>query len=256
MTKIVSSWIDNGILLVKMQSPPVNAMTAELGEALKEIIPEIRDSNARAVIITGTGKHFSAGGDISRFTQMHSLEDAEKFVTDVQRMFDEIAALPMPVIAAINGTALGGGLELALACDIRIAGKKASMGLPETRWGILAGAGGTQRLIRTISVGAAKKMMFSAQPVDAVEALRIGLVEQVTEDDDPLDEALELARTIAANSPRAIRNVKCSVNEGYDLPLTEGLAIERKLWADLIPHGDHIEGAKSFFERRPAVYPD
>lgn len=245
-----------GVILVRMQSPPVNTMTKELISALSDLTPELRDSSARVVIFTGSETHFSAGGDINRFTEIDSRKQAMEFVSSVQQMLDDIASLPMPVIAAINGTALGGGLELALACDIRIAGSTSRLGLPETKWGLLAGAGGTQRLSRTIGVGRAKAMMYSAEPIDTAEALRVGLVDFAASDSDSLPMAIDLAKRIAGNSPFAVRQVKRCVDEGLELPLTQGLLLERELWADLIPHGDHREGAAAFFDRRAPVYSD
>lgn len=247
--------VGEGVVLVRMQSPPVNSWTPDFNDAFEEVVNGLLSTPARVIVITGSGEHFSAGGDFNLFQTITDEGSARTFVTRVQGLLDKVAAIPAPVIAAINGTALGGGLELALACDIRIAAlKKAKLGLPETRWGILAGAGGTQRLPRLIGPGAAKLMMYTAAPVDAQEALRLGLVDRVAV--DALAEALDVAARIAGNSPRAIRNVKRCVDEGLDLPLADGLRLERELWIDLIPDGDLREGARSFFEKRPPKYPD
>lgn len=248
--------IEDGIVVVTMQSPPVNALTVELCEALMTVVDGLRRSSARAIVLTGAGRNFCAGGDIGRFQQLTSRAQALEFVTQVQGMLDDVAAIPAPVIAAVNGFALGGGLELALACDIRVAGAAARMGLPETRWGLLAGAGGTQRLARAVGPGAAKLMMCTAAPVTSAEALRIGLADAVSTSADPLRDAIEIARRIAVNSPRAVRAVKLCVDQGLQVPLKDGLALEREHWADLIPDGDHLEGAASFFERRPPKFPD
>jgi enoyl-CoA hydratase/carnithine racemase len=171
-----------------------------------------------------------------------------------QGFMDEIAALPFPTIAAVNGFALGGGLEMALACDIRIASKKAVLGLPEARYGILAGAGGTQRLSRLIGPGRAKLLMYTGRHINAEQGLSIGLVEAVVEADRLLSECFSLAREIAVNSPAAVRNVKKCVDEGLDLPLARGLALERKYWAGLIPRGDYREGVSAWFEKRKPKY--
>lgn len=246
--------VGDHVLLVRMQSPPVNAWTDEFTVALEVVADDLADTRARAVVITGSGRHFSAGGDFHLFETITDEAGARAFVTRAQRVMDKIAAIPAPVIAAVNGTALGGGLELALACDIRIAAPTARMGLPETQWGILAGAGGTQRLSRLIGPGASKLMMYTAQPIDADEALRLGLVERI--DPDVVGAALKVAQQIAANSPRAVRSVKQCVALGLPRHLEEGLRIERELWIDLIPDGDLQEGARAFFERRPPEYPD
>ena len=244
------------VTLLRMQSPPVNAWTDPFVEAMEAAVSELEASTTRVVVITGTGKHCSAGGDFHRFQKITDEATAREFVERVQGLMDRVAALPMPVIAAVNGTALGGGCELALACDIRIAGPHAKLGQPEVRWGILAGAGGTQRLSRLVGPGMSKLMQYSAQPVDAAEALRIGLVEAVSQDDDPLGMALEIAEQIAVNSPRAIRSVKQCVDRGLDLDLPVGLELERELWIGLIPEGDLTEGAAAFFDKRDPVYPD
>lgn len=245
-----------GILLVTMRNPPVNAFTVAFSHALDEVTTRLHRSCARAIVLASDQKHFCAGGDISRFESLHTREQAMDFVTGVQALLDRVAAIPAPVIAAIGGSALGGGLELALACDIRIAGPTARLGLPETRWGLLAGAGGTQRLARTVGASAAKRLMFTADPVDAAEALRIGLVDLLVESGNPVSEALALARRIARNRPLAVRNVKRCVDEGLYLPLERGLELERGYWADLIPEGEHLEGAAAFFERREPRYRD
>ena len=244
------------VTLLRMQSPPVNAWTDPFVEAMEAAVSELEASTTRVVVITGTGKHFSAGGDFHRFQKITDEATAREFVERVQGLMDRVAALRMPVIAAVNGTALGGGCELALACDIRVAGPRAKMGQPEVRWGILAGAGGTQRLSRLVGPGMSKLMQYTAQPVDAAEALRIGLVEAVSEDDDPLGLALEIADQITVNSPRAIRSVKQCVDRSLDLDLPVGLELERELWIGLIPEGDLTEGAAAFFDKRDPVYPD
>lgn len=253
---ITAETVEPGIVLVTMRNPPVNAFTVPFGDALRTITERLRRTDARAVVLASDQKHFCAGGDIHRFESLSTRAQALAFVTDVQALLDEVAAVPAPVIAAINGSALGGGLELALACDIRIAGRRASLGLPETRWGLLAGAGGTQRLARTVGAGAAKLMMYTADPIDATEALRIGLVDRLVDVDNPVDEALAVARRIAGNRPAAVRHVKRCVDEGLDVPLDRGLRIERHYWADLIPGGEHLEGAAAFFERREPRYRD
>src|SRR5690606_16713244 len=207
------------VTILRMQSPPVNAWTDPFVDAMERAVSRLEDSDARVVVVVGSGRHFSAGGDFHRFQQITDETTAREFVERVQGLMDRVAALPMPVIAAVNGTALGGGCELALACDVRVAGARAKLGQPEVRWGILAGAGGTQRLARLVGPGMSKLMMFTARPVGAAGALRVGLVEAVPGGDDPLPLALELAETMAVNSPRAIRSVKQCVDRGLDVDL-------------------------------------
>jgi enoyl-CoA hydratase/carnithine racemase len=193
---------------------------------------------------------------MGRFLEIHDEADATVFVEWVQGFMDRIAALPFPTLAAVNGYALGGGLEMALACDVRIAARQATFGLPEVRYGILAGAGGTQRLARLVGPGRAKLLMYTARRIGAEEALAIGLVEAVVEGDRLLAEARAIAAEIAANSPIAVRHVKRCVDEGLDLPLEQGLALERRLWAESISHGDYREGVKAWMEKRKPKFPD
>ena len=248
--KHVDFSLENGIAVVTMDSPPVNAFTDDLHRDFVQVLEELDGRQVRAAVITGTGAYFQAGGDMNRFLEIQSVEDAKAFVEMAQGFMGRIAALPFPTIAALNGYALGGGLEIALACDLRIASQKATLGLPEVRYGILAGAGGTQRLSRLVGTGRAKLLMYTGRHIGAEEALSIGLVEAVVEAENLLPESLRVAAEIAANSPVAVRHVKRCVDEGLDLPLVEGLALEREYWAGLIPHGDYLEGVKAWFEKR------
>lgn len=254
MKKHVDYRLEDEIALITMDSPPVNAFTDPLHRDFLHVLSELRPLPVRAAIITGAGRFFQAGGDMNRFLEINSLDQAKRFVEMAQGFIDEIAAAPYPTIAAINGFALGGGLEMALACDIRIAAKTAVLGLPEVRYGILAGAGGTQRLSRLIGAGRAKLLMYTARHITAEQALTIGLVEAVADPDELLTECFSLAKEIAENSPTAVRNVKRCVDEGINLPLAKGLELEREYWAALIPCGDYLEGVKAWFERRKPKY--
>jgi enoyl-CoA hydratase/carnithine racemase len=248
--------LDDGIAVVTMDSPPANAFTDDFHRDFVRVLDELGGRQVRVAVITGAGAFFQAGGDMNRFLEIKTVEDARAFVELVQGFMDRIAALPFPTIAALNGYALGGGLEIALACDIRIASRKATLGLPEVRYGILAGAGGTQRLARLVGAGRAKLLMYTGRPIGAEEALSIGLVEAVVEAENLLPEALRVAGEIAANSPVAVRHVKRCVDEGLQLPLADGLALERSYWTGLIPHGDYLEGVKAWFEKRKPRFPD
>jgi enoyl-CoA hydratase/carnithine racemase len=248
--------LDDGIALVTMDSPPANAFTDDFHRDFVRVLDELGGRQVRAAIITGTGAFFQAGGDMNRFLEIESVADARGFVEMVQGFMDRIAALPFPTIAALNGYALGGGLEIALACDVRIASRQATLGLPEVRYGILAGAGGTQRLSRLVGPGRAKLFMYTGRRISAENALAIGLVDAVVDAERLLAEALEIATEIAANSPIAIRHVKRCVDEGLDLPLEQGLALERSYWAELIPYGDYKEGVKAWLEKRTPKFPD
>ena len=254
MKKHVDYTLEDEIALITMDSPPANAFSDPLHRDFLKVLDELRDLPVRAAVITGTGRYFQAGGDMKRFLELKTLDDAKAFVRAAQDFMDQIAAMACPVIAAINGYALGGGLEIALACDIRIAAADAVLGLPEVRYGILSGAGGTQRLARLIGPGQAKRLMYTGRHIGADQALGIGLVDSVVAPDRLLPEALALAGEIAANSPIAVQHVKKCVDQGIDLPLADGLAVERELWAALIPRGDYLEGVKAWFEKRPPAF--
>jgi enoyl-CoA hydratase/carnithine racemase len=246
---------DNGVAVITMDSPPANAFSDALHDAFLAVLAELQNLEVRAAIITGSGRFFQAGGDMQRFLTLQTLDEARAFVKLAQDFMNAIAATPYPTIAAINGYALGGGLEIALACDIRLAATSALLGLPEARYGILAGAGGTQRLARLIGPGRAKLMMYSGRQLDARQAFEIGLVDAVVEDAGLLAQARSLAAEIASNSPLAVRQIKRCVDQGLDLPLTEALELEREYWAQLIPPGDYREGVRAWFEKRAPIYP-
>lgn len=246
---------DNGVAVITMDSPPANAFSDALHDAFLAVLAELQNLEVRAAIITGSGRFFQAGGDMQRFLTLQTLDEARAFVKLAQDFMNAIAATPYPTIAAINGYALGGGLEIALACDIRLAATSALLGLPEARYGILAGAGGTQRLARLIGPGRAKLMMYSGRQLDARQAFEIGLVDAVVEDAGLLAQARSLADEIATNSPLAVRQIKRCVDQGLDLPLAAALELERDYWAQLIPPGDYREGVRAWFEKRAPIYP-
>nr|XP_021143666.1 methylglutaconyl-CoA hydratase, mitochondrial isoform X2 [Columba livia] len=188
---------------------------------------------------------------------MHSSE-VSSFVSKARATINEMANLPVPTIAAIDGAALGGGLELALACDIRVAASSAKMGLVETKLAIIPGAGGTQRLPRTIGVSLAKELIFSARIVDGKEAKSIGLISHVVEQNEAGDaayrRALALAREFLPQGPVAMRVAKLAINQGMEVDLVTGLAIEEACYAQTIPTKDRIEGLLAFKEKRPPRY--
>jgi enoyl-CoA hydratase/carnithine racemase len=245
---------DNGIAVITMDSPPVNAFSDGLHEDFLKVLGELESLEVRAAIITGSGRFFQAGGEMQRFLTLKTLEDARAFVKQVQAFMNSIAARAYPTIAAINGYALGGGLEIALACDIRLGASSAILSLPEARYGILPGAGGTQRLARLIGPGRAKLLMYSARQLSARQALEIGLLDAVFEDAELLGEARALAAEIAVNSPLAVRQIKKCVDQGLDLPLQQALLLEQEYWAQLIPGKDYLEGVRAWFDKRPPVF--
>ena len=212
------------------------------------------NADVRVVLITGAGeKAFVAGADITELTSLSALE-GERTATRGQRILSLIENCGKPVIACINGYALGGGCELALACTLRIASTNARLGQPEVKIGIIPGYGGTQRLPRLIGKGAALKMILTAETISAAEALRLGLVDEVVAPDQLMTRAEQIAQTIAGMAPLAIRDSIRAVNAGYDLPLASGLELEASLFGLACSTSDKAEGTRAFIEKRPATW--
>lgn len=246
---------DGVIATLTLDAPPANAFSRGLVETIGGHIDTLSmDDELRAVIVTGAGeKAFSAGADLKERSMM-TADEVRTFVPHLQTLLDRIAHLPMPTIAAINGVAFGGGLELALVCDLRIAASHAQMGLTETSLGIIPGAGGTARLPRLVGVARAKELILSARRIDADEALRIGLVHEVVAPADLLAAARTLADRIAANGPLAVRAAKDAIDRGFGLPLEQALAVERECYDRIVDSEDRLEGLAAFSEKRPPDY--
>lgn len=231
-----------------------NALNAAVRREIVEVLDALRArEDVRVIVFTGAGdRAFVAGADIGEFAERTPVE--QRAVMEGRRVFDEVAACPKPTIAMINGYAFGGGCELALACDIRIAARSAKLGQPEIRLGILPGGGGTQRLPRLIGAGRALRMILSGEAISAEEAERIGLVDEVV-DDDRLHEAVtSLARQIAAHSPLTLRLAKDAVRAAFETPLSAGLALERELFITAFGSADREEGVRAFLEKRAAEF--
>ena len=212
------------------------------------------DPEARVIVITGAGeKAFCAGADLKERATL-PYDQVRQFIFTIRNLFTFIEFMNKPVIAAVNGIALGGGTELALACDIRIASESATMGLTETRLAIIPGGGGTQRLPRLVGRGKAKELIFTGRRVDAKEALEIGLVNKVTPADKLIDECLAMAAMICEAGPIAIGQAKYAVNHGLEVDLHSGLAIESNAYWVTIPTEDRLEGLTAFREKRKPVY--
>jgi enoyl-CoA hydratase len=245
---------DGTILTLTLNRPDkLNAIDGGMLDALGEALGEIeRDREVRAVILTGAGRAFSAGADIKEWTALTPLEFGRSWGRRGHAVFDRLAALPPPVIAAINGIAFGGGLELALCADLRIASAQARLGLPEVTIAALPGWGGTQRLPRLIGAGRAKHMILTGQPIDAGRAESWGLVSEVVAGDALLPRAKELAAQIAANSPIAVQAAKRLVDAA--LPATPAATLEAQAGALCGATEDAKEGRASFLERRPPRY--
>lgn len=246
--------LGDGIAVVSINRPDVrNAVNRQVQDELRQVLAWARDDESvAALVFTGVGdKAFIAGADISQvagYTIATGLESA------MQRLYDEIESFEKPTIAAVNGYALGGGCELAMACDIRIASKRARFGLPETMLGVLPGAGGTQRLPRLVGVGRAVEMILTGRIVEADEALTMGLVTQVVDPEKLLDVARSTAATITAKGPVAVRLAKLVIRAGMDADRATGLAVERLAQTVLYATSDKTEGAQAFLEKRSPAF--
>ncbi len=247
---------DSGVATVTLNRPGVmNSMNFALLHALRDQIEAFRfRRDIRVIIITGSGdKAFCAGADLKERATL-AADQVREYIFTIRNLFTAIEQLNKAVIAAVNGIALGGGTELALASDIRIAGANASMGLTETRLAIIPGAGGTQRLPRLVGRGKAKELIFTGQRIDAREALRIGLVNKVCEQEDLLAECRKMAAMICETGPIAIEQAKYAINYGLETDINTGLAIESNAYWVCIPTEDRLEGLAAFKEKRKPVF--
>lgn len=246
---------EDKLVIVTINRPPVNALNHEVMSALEEVFKNLKDDNeVGAVILTGSGeKAFVAGADITEFPKLNS-KNGEKLSLRGQEVFQVISDFKAPVIAAINGFALGGGLELALACDIRVVAENAKVGLPEVTLGIFPGYAGTQRLPRVIATGKAKEMIFTGDMISAEEAYRIGLADHITPEGQSVEKARQVAAKILKAGPVAVKLAKQAIDKGLDQTLNDGQKTEARLFADLCDTEDQKEGAKAFLEKRPPAF--
>jgi enoyl-CoA hydratase len=249
--------VEDRIAVVTISHPPVNSLNEDVIKELSDIFKELEgDKNVGAVVITGGGeKAFVAGADIRMFNDL--LGKREKIFIGAKAMqecFTKIENFDKLVIAAINGLALGGGCELAVACDIRIAAENAVLGVPEVKLGIIPGAGGTQRLTRLLGKGKAKMMVLGGGFFSARDAFDMGLVEKVVPHGQAVNETKQLAREFLSGGPLAIRNGKKAINVGCNMMLEDGLHLEAELLADLFMTEDAKEGVQAFFEKRPPKF--
>ena len=254
--KLVTCEVEEGIATVTLNRPEVmNSFNFAMLRALKAQMAALRfDTSARVIIITGAGERaFSAGADLKERAGM-SPEEVKAFIYTIRRLMDDVEQFPRPVIAAVNGVALGGGTELALAADIRLASETATMGLTEARLAIIPGAGGTQRLPRLVGRGMAKELIFTGRRIDARQAHQIGLVNHVYPPGDLMEEARCLAREMCQSGPVAVEQAKYAINRGLETDMTTGLAIESNAYWICIPTEDRLEGLAAFREKRKPVY--
>ncbi|HML31851.1 enoyl-CoA hydratase/isomerase family protein [Sporomusa sphaeroides] len=246
--------VENKIATVILNNPPVNSIDQQVVDDLENVFDRLQNEDIRAVIIASENpKAFIAGGDINQFVAWNR----EAGVQATQRgndVFFKIEQFPCPVICAIDGFVFGGGMELALACDIRVMAANVTLGFPETTLGIYPGYGGTQRLPRLIGTGMAKKMIFSGERINAEEAYRMGLCEHLSEKGKAFEDAMQLALTIAQAGPVAVSTAKKIINQGMNMNLKDAIAMETANFGDICETYDKTEGAKAFQEKRKPVF--
>ena len=241
---------DDGIAFLTLSHAPVNALSIKLIDELTSVFRRLsEDSNINILIISSSIKHFCAGADLKERKSL-SIKETENVVSKIGMCFLELEKLPFPTISAIQGTALGGGLELALACDFRIADENAIIGLTETSLGIIPGAGGTQRLPRLIGKSKAKYWIFSARKFSAEEAFIDGVVDFLSPSGEVLETAIDLADEINQNAPIAIKAAKKSIDEGIGRDFTESLSIEKQNYKTTLHSNDRNEALEAFAEKR------
>lgn len=245
--------VEDGIALITVNRPKVmNALNAQTLADLREAFEAAKsDSSAGIVILTGAGeKSFVAGADINEIKALNNYEEAKSFADRGQGLLNLIERLGKPVIAAVNGFALGGGCEISMACHIRLASENAKFGQPEVALGVIPGYGGTQRLARLVGKGMAVQLCLTGEIINAQEAKRIGLVNQVYSQEKLLDTAKEMAKTIMSKGPLAVKYALAAVLRGAELTLADGLEIEGDMFAAACDTEDRIEGTSAFLEKR------
>ncbi|MCR5744182.1 MAG: enoyl-CoA hydratase/isomerase family protein [Bacteroidales bacterium] len=244
----------NGVVTMTISSPAtLNALNSTILGEIDTFIDTLDPNQVRVLVITGEGKSFVAGADISEMANL-SEKEGLAFGHRGSQIFKKIEDLPFPVIAAVNGFALGGGCELAMACDIRIASAKARFGQPEVGLGIIPGFSGTYRLPKLVGQGIAKELIYTGKMIGAEEALRIGLVNQVVAPEELAGAVDALVAAILKNAPIAVGFAKACINENYDLDVDESIALENRYFAKCFATDDQKEGMDAFLNKRPAAF--
>ena len=256
MAQFITVEKENNMAVVTLNRPPLNVLSKQVFQELHAAFQELKaDLEVVAVLVTGAGnKAFAAGADIKEFPQMMGNPTMKQNVRDSHVALNYIDDFPKPTIAVLNGLTFGGGCELALACDIRIAEEHAQIGLPEIKLGLFPGGGGTQRLPRLVGEAKAKELMFTGDPISAQEAEKIRLVNRVVPSGEGLNSAKELAKRISRHSLQALSRIKKSVDEGMNHSLTEGIELEAALFAEVFQTEDIKEGVQAFIEKRKPVF--
>jgi enoyl-CoA hydratase/carnithine racemase len=245
--------ISHHIARITLHNPPANTITGSVLKELEQVLSDIeQDDYVRAVIVTGSGRFFCAGADIHELTRLNSSHAGTDFALHGQALFNHMERCDKPVLAAINGICVGGGLELALACHLRIASSGASLGLPEIKLGLIPGFGGTQRLSRVVGASKAAEMLLTGDTVTADEACKIGLVSRVVAADELMTQSDAIASMIAARGTAAVQAVLHAIRGGLDIPLSEGLVREAELFGRLCATPEKRKAVQAFIEKRHA----
>ena len=251
MGEFVRLEVDGGIGTIRLERPPMNALNKQVQEEIRTAATEAAQrSDVRAVIVYGGQKVFAAGADIKEMADMSYVDMAAR-AGALSSAFSSVAEIPKPTVAAVTGYALGGGLELALCCDRRIAGDNAKVGQPEILLGLIPGAGGTQRLARLVGPSKAKDIVYTGRFVEAGEALSLGIVDEVVAPDDVYEAAVRWAKQFASGPARSLAAAKLAIDTGLGLSLADGLKFESQLFAALFASEDAKAGMRSFIENGP-----
>lgn len=250
------SWkVDDGVAIVTINRPPANALATQLIAELDGILDEIaQEDSARVVLLHGEGRFFSAGADIKEFTNVQTGEEFSRLAQNGQNVFEKLETFEKPVIAAIHGAALGGGLELAMACHMRFVTESAKLGLPELQLGIIPGFAGTQRLPRYVGVAKAAEMMFTSEPISGMEAVQWGLANRAYTDEELLPKSLEIAKKIAKKSPVALKAAIHMLQYSKPSSYFEGVKAEAESFGTVFVSEDAKEGISAFIEKREPVF--
>ncbi|MFE0504113.1 enoyl-CoA hydratase/isomerase family protein [Peribacillus butanolivorans] len=256
MRNLVRVEKENKLAIVTIDNPPLNVISKNVFKGLLEVFTELEEDNETvAVLITGAGDiAFAAGADIKEFPQMMGNPNMKETVRESHAILNKIDYFPKPTIAVLNGMTLGGGCELALACDLRVAEAQVQIGLPEVKLGLFPGAGGTQRLSRLVGNAKAKEIIFTGDSLNAKDAEKIGLVNKVVEQGCGLTEAKNLASRMTRHSLQALSRIKKAINEGSESTLEQGLEIETNLFEEIFQTEDVKEGVSAFLDKRKPAF--
>lgn len=249
--EFLKSHIEDGVAVVTINRPPANALASGLIREINQLLEKVENDDAvRVIVLHGEGKFFSAGADIKEFTTISSGEEFSKLSTAGQDVFERLEKFPKPVIAAIHGAALGGGLELAMGCHIRIVTERAKLGLPELQLGLIPGFAGTQRLPRYVGVAKAAEMLLTSEPITGLEAVKLGLANQAFTDEELLPKTMEMAKKIAKKSPVAMKAALHMLQYTKTGSFYEGVKAEADSFGEVFVSEDAKEGIQAFIEKR------